>query len=133
MSAFAEYERLVSGAVDVVFGDPITVLPQRRGEVSASADPDRAQVTVVGVVDFNPRTVTPKGKEQYDAFQPNLVGEKVHVSFDEDAFASRDARPRSGDKLVAVLKTGTFHLQVVSVEPDELGRFVVPCKVLGIA
>lgn len=130
MSIFADYETLVSGHVDEVFGDEVTLFPRIRGEVSSSIDPSRPQITVVGVVDFNPRTVTPKGKEQYDAFQPNLVGEKVHVSFDENAFALSN-RPRQGDRLVAVLKSGTFTFEVVSVEEDELGRFVCPCKLLG--
>ncbi|KFL31733.1 hypothetical protein JP75_06610 [Devosia riboflavina] len=131
MSLFADLETLVSAHVDVAFGDPVTHYPRRRGEISGSADPTRSIVTVVGVVDFNPRTVTPKGKEQFDAFQPNLMGEKVHVSFDENAFPGRDARPRQGDRLVAELKTGTFTFEVVTTEPDELGRFVCPCKVLG--
>lgn len=130
MSIFAEFEPLVSEAVDRFFGDEVTLFPRRTGEVSSIADPDRPQITVVGVVDFNPRTVVPKGKEQYDAFQPNLVGEKVHVSFDENAFPA-GARPRQSDRLVAVLKSGTSTFQVVSVEPDELGRFVCPCKLLG--
>lgn len=130
MSIFAEFETLVSDAVDEFFGDEVTLFPRRRGEVSSVADPDRDQITVVGVVDFNPRTVAPKGKEQYDAFQPNLAGEKVHVSFDENAFPP-GGRPKQADRLVAVLKSGTSTLEVVSVEPDELGRFVCPCKLLG--
>lgn len=130
MSLFADLETIVSGYVDEAFGDLVTHVPRRKGEVSSVADTGRAVTTVAGVVDFNPRTVTPKGKEQYDAFQPNLMGEKVHVSFDENAFASRDVRPRSGDWLTATLKAGSFTFLVVSAEPDELGRFVCPCKVL---
>lgn len=130
MSIFAEFETLVSGEVDRFFGDEVTLFPRRRGEVSSVADPDRAQITVVGVVDFNPLTVLPKGKEQYDAFQPNLAGEKVHVSFDENAFPA-GGRPKQGDRMVAVLKSGTVTLEVVSVEPDETGRLLCPCKLLG--
>lgn len=131
MSVFAYLETIVSGHVDAVFGDPITIMPRRRGEVSSAADPDRPESTVVGVVDFNPRTISPKGKEQYDAFQPNLAGEKVHVSFDVNVFASAAARPKQGDRLVAHLKEGTFTFEVVSCEEDGLGRLVAPCKLTG--
>lgn len=135
MSLFADLETIVSVNVDWAFGDQVTHLPRRRGEVSSAPDSERPTSTVAGVVDFNPRTVTPKGKEQYDAFQPNLMGEKVHVSFDENAFPSRAARPRQGDWLTCTLKTGPFTFEVVTTEPDELGRFVCPCKVIkeGIA
>lgn len=131
MSVFAELETIVSGHLDRVFGDAVILMPRRQGEVSSIADPDREQITVVGIVDFNPRTISPKGKEQYDAFQPNLAGEKVHVSFDVNVFPSDGARPKQGDRLVAMLKYGTLTFEVVTVEADELGRLVTPCKLLG--
>lgn len=130
MSQFAEYETIISAAVDNAFGDPVTITPMAKGELSHSADGTRAIRTVTGIVDFNPRAILPKGKEQYDAFQPNLMGEKAHVSFDENLFSDDAPKPRTGDQLSGTLKSGAFKFEIAVIEPDGLGRIVCACKVI---
>ncbi|WEJ60233.1 hypothetical protein [Devosia sp. FJ2-5-3] len=130
MSIFAQYERIVSTHIDGVFGDPVEFHPKKRGEVSVVDDPIRPKRNLVGIVDFNPRVTPAKGKEQYDAFQPDLAAEKVHVSFDIASFTSRADWPQQGDHLIARLKDGVHRLDVIAAQPDEVGRLVCPCKLL---
>lgn len=132
MSLFAQYERMVSTAIDGVFGDPVIFQPRRKGEVSSwRDDPDRPPMALTGIVDFNPRITPAKGKEQYDAFQPDLAAEKVHVSFDIEHFVLGRAQwPKQGDLLTASLKDGIHQLEVIVAQPDELGRLLCPCKLL---
>lgn len=129
-SLFAELETLVSDAVDTVMGELIRVEPQTKGEVFAgSADPDRPVVDdVVGIVDINPVTVTAQDEGTYDGFQPQLAGERVHISFAESAFSSAAAWPKQGDLLVAKERSGMPKYRLNHPpQRDGIGRFVCIC------
>lgn len=128
MAIFSEFEAEVSAAVDDVFGDPIRIIPMVKGRlVSGSEDNSREPRTVVGVVDYNPELVTAKDKGQYDAFQPDAVGVRVHVSFDVGKLGAEDTWPRVGDRLKALSMPGQPVFRVSYVGARELSRVVFHC------
>jgi len=127
-SPFAELENLISEAVDSVMGEPTRIDRRRKsGRFSSSADDDRDSVTVTGVVDFNPVIADPKDKGQYDGFQPNLSGDKLHVSYAESSFASSDEYPTQDDTIVLTARSGQPSFRISRVDPDGLGRMVCVC------
>lgn len=127
MSIFAEYEDLVTDAVDEFLGDEITVIPLKVGEVVDTADNDRPLFTVTGVIDFIPETIKAKGKEGNDGFQPNLTTSVCHISISEAELTSK-GRPQKGDLLTAQLKSGPIKVKVSTDHPDKLGRVIFVCK-----
>ncbi|MCO5144543.1 MAG: hypothetical protein M9895_00040 [Aquamicrobium sp.] len=127
-SSFAELENLISEAVDSVMGEPTRIDRRRKsGRFSSSADDDRDSVTVTGVVDFNPVIADPKDKGQYDGFQPNLSGDKLHVSYAESSFASSDEHPTQDDTIVLIGRPGQPSFRISRVDHDGLGRMVCVC------
>lgn len=127
-SSFAELENLISEAVDSVMGEPTRIDRRRKsGRFSSSADDDRDSVTVTGVVDFNPVIADPKDKGQYDGFQPNLSGDKLHVSYAESSFTSKDEYPTQDDTIVLTGRPDQPCFRISRVDFDGLGRMVCIC------
>ena len=128
MSIFAGFERLITGAVDKYMGEPILIEPRLvGGYVKGPADVSRSTLTVIGLVDLNPVVLETKRKGKYDAYEPDLLGQRVHVSMDAAQFMARSLWPTKGDNLTAITMDGTPKWQVSAVEPDGLGRFVCIC------
>lgn len=129
-SLFAELETLASAAVDTVMGELIRVEPQTKGDVfSGSADGTRPVLDdIVGIVDINPVTVSAQDEGTYDGFQPQLAGDRIHVSFAESSFQSAASWPKQGDILVAKERSGMpkFRLNHPP-QRDGIGRFVCIC------
>lgn len=126
-SEFAALERLVTEAVDSHFGEPVRWVPKKQGRYfGRSADADRAEAALIGVVDFNPVTVVVQDKGKYDGGRPAVAADRVHVSFDDAQFAN--GYPREGDTLV-LLGAGRKDeaLRVSRTDPDGLGRLVCVC------
>lgn len=127
-SLFAELEELVSEAVDTVMGEPTRIDRRKKsGRFSSSADGEAASITVVGVVDFNPVIADPKDKGQYDGYQPNLAGDKLHVSYATSSFASAEEYPTQDDHIVLTARSGCPSHRISRVDHDGLGRLVCVC------
>lgn len=124
-SLFAELESLVSEAIDTVYGEPTRIERVQKGQVfagSASSSIDR-----IGIVDINPVTVRVQDEGSNDGMQPQLAGEKIHVSYDESSFAAGEV-PEVGNKIVAFTRPGAPAYLVTRVDPDGIGRFICVCK-----
>jgi hypothetical protein len=118
---FASIERLVSRAVDNLYGEIVRVDPRADGRfVHAAADPDRASFTTTAIVDLDPIIATPR---QNDGASASLSGARVHVSF---ATSSLPVDLRSGDRIVA-LERGERAFIINVVEPDGIGRVLCGC------
>jgi hypothetical protein len=128
-SLFAELETLVSSAVDTVMGERTRIEPQRRGEVfGSSADNSRPILEVVGVVDFNPVAVTAQDEGTYDGFQPQLAGDKIHVSYALSSFPNAAAYPKAGDVIIAVERPGMPKFRLTrDPDHDGVGRMICVC------
>jgi len=128
MTLFADLEKLVSAEVDALMGEP-TRIDRKTAQnqyFARSEDASRASVTAVGVVDFNPIIARPKDMGQYDGYQPDVAADRIHVSYAETEFVSRETRPREQDEIV-LLDRDNRRLRVTRVDPDELGRMVCVC------
>ncbi|TIS37509.1 hypothetical protein [Mesorhizobium sp.] len=126
---FADLETLVSAEVDALMGEPTRVVRKVPGQYfSRSADGSRADVDVIGVVDYNPVMARPKDQGQYDGFQPGVAGDRIHVSYTDSRFADRAAWPADGDEiwLLDPARLGV-KLRVTRADADELGRVVCIC------
>lgn len=129
-SLFAGLETLASASIDTVMGELIRVEPQAKGDVFAgSADSTRPVLDdVVGIVDINPVTVTAQDEGTYDGFQPQLAGDRTHVSFAESSFLSAASWPKQGDILVAKERSGMPKFRLTHPpQRDGIGRFVCIC------
>jgi len=127
-SLFAELEELVSEAVDTVMGEPTRIDRRKKaGRFSSSADGETASITVVGVVDFNPVIADPKDKGQYDGYQPNLSGDKLHVSYAVSSFTSTEDHPKQDDHIALIARTGCPSHRISRVDYDGLGRMICVC------
>lgn len=127
-SVFAGLERKVSAAVDGLYGE-ITRVHYRvtGGNFGSTADGGALPAQVVGIVDFKPVVVRMQDKSQYDGFQPDLAGDKSHVSYAESAFVAPNRFPRAGDEIELIDRAGFARLKVVRVDPDGIGRFICVC------
>lgn len=123
---FAGIERLVSRAVDNLYGELVRVDPRADGPFvrSGTGDPDRASFTTTAVIDFDPVVATVRRSEGTSAA---IAGESVHVSF---AASSLPVDLRLGDHLVA-LDRGERTFVINVVEPDGLGRVLCRCTEAG--
>lgn len=125
---FAEYEDMVSDAVDDIHGERVRVVPMVDSKYHGRGEsPDHEPFEVIGVVDTNPLMAQVTDKGQYDGFQPNIGADKVHVSVDVHRF--NDYTPRAGDTLELLDRIGADQLPrkvtVKDPQPDGLGRIVL--------
>lgn len=128
-SLFAELETLASSAVDTVMGELVRIEPMKKGDVFASsADGTRQQVTVTAVVDFNPVAVTVQDEGSYDGFQPQLAGDRIHVSIALSSFPSTSQWPQANDVITLLERSGTPKIRLTRApDHDGIGRMVCPC------
>jgi hypothetical protein len=128
-SLFSELETLASAAVDTVMGELIRIDPMKKGEVFASSvDGARQQVTVTAVVDFNPVAVTVQDEGSYDGFQPQLAGDRIHVSIALSSFQGSSQYPQANDVIVALERPGMPKFRLTRApDHDGIGRMVCPC------
>lgn len=129
-SLFAELETLASAAVDTVMGELTRIEPQSKGGVFAgSADGSRPVLdNIIGIPDFNPVTVTAQDEGTYDGFQPQLAGDRIHVSYAESSFPNAASWPQAGDYIVLKERSGIAKLKVHrGPERDGIGRFICIC------
>lgn len=128
-SLFAELETLVSSAVDTVMGELIRFDPMKSGDVFASsADGARQQVTVVAVIDFNPVAVTAHDERTYDGFQPQLAGDRVHISVALSSFQDASLYPQANDVAVALERPGMPKFRITRApDHDGIGRMICVC------
>lgn len=118
---FADLEKLVSAEVDALMGEPTRIFRKVSGQYfSRSADGGRADIDAVGVVDYNPIPARPKDQGQYDGFQAGLAADKIHVSYTDSRFASRDEWPADGDEILLLdpSRRGT-RLRITRADPDD--------------
>lgn len=129
ISLFAELESMVSEAIDGVYGEPTRIDRFKKGDVfAASADGSRPSKTVIGIVDFNPVTVTTKDEGSYDGFQPNIAADRIHVSYDLSLFQDATEWPAALDVITLTERTGMPKLKLVKPpEDDGIGRILCIC------
>lgn len=127
MSDFDEIETLVSEAIDEVYGDEIVIIRTERGEFFTRSQADSDHV-VTGIIDLNPMVIQVQDKSQYDGFQPDVSGQKVHVSIDLDEFSSKADYPDQHDilKVNDGPRKGSYK---ISAKPqnDGAGRILCVC------
>ena len=127
MTIFADLERLASAAVDERMAEATRIELRVAGQYfSRSADVDRSSLNAAGVVDYNPVMVRPKDMGQYDGYQPELAGDRIHVSYADHQFAGRADWPEPGDEIVLIARADR-RLRISRADPDELGRIVCVC------
>lgn len=125
---FAAAETKVSAAIDGWHGEMTRVSPRAAGQfVAGGPDPSRSEADVIGIIDFNPLVARIKDRSEYDGFRPEVEGERVHVTYATSRFASPAAWPRAKDHIEALDRPGSPAFQVVTVEPDGLGRILCKC------
>lgn len=123
---FARMETAVSAAVDAVHGERTRIVPRGRGEfVRGGQDPSRVVREIMGVIDFNPITIRAREQSEYDGYRPELDGEKVHVSYTASRLGSDI--PRKDDMIEALDRPGAPKFQIITAEPDGLGRVLCRC------
>lgn len=127
MSFFDEIESLASDAIDCTYGDEILIIRTQRGEFFTDSEVNDAYV-IVGIVDLNPMVIQVQDKSQYDGFQPDVSGQKVHVSIDLDEFSSKEDHPDQHDilKVKNGPRKGSYK---ISARPqnDGAGRILCVC------
>lgn len=124
-SLFAELEDLVSEAVDTMYGEPTRIERVQRGQVFAGSA--SSSIERIGIVDVNPVTVRVQDEGANDGMQPQLVGERIHVSYDETLFGAGEM-PEAGFRIIAFTRAGSPAFIVTRVDPDGIGRFICVCK-----
>jgi hypothetical protein len=129
-SLFAELEKRCSAAVDALYGEPTRIDRFKKGDVFANvADSDRASFTVIGIVDFNPVTVTTKDEGSYDGFQPTIAADRIHVSYDISLFPDAAHWPIQDDVIVLTERPGTPRIRVTRPpDHDGIGRMLCVCS-----
>jgi hypothetical protein len=133
VSVFAQLEERASAAVDHVYAERVRIDRKlmRKSAFEAAADDNRTSITVLGVVDINPKTIELADKSEYDGMGAQIRGESVHVSFDLSRFETDDDRPAQGDRLIAEDRSPAPAYRVTRVDPDGLGRIVCVCALDG--
>lgn len=128
-SYFAELERLVTDAVDDVFGERTKFTPKVQGRyLTVSKDESQPCLELIGVVDFNPVTALAQDKGKFDGMRPSVSADRIHVSYDEALFP--DALPKEGDEIELLARSGE-RLRVSRCDPDGLGRLICVCARIG--
>lgn len=123
---FAQMETAVSSAVDHLHMERTRITPRVKGEFARGGqDSTRVVREVMGVIDFNPVTIRAREQSEYDGYRPELDGEKVHVSYTASRLGS--AIPRKDDLIEALDRPGVPKFQIVTAEPDGLGRVLCRC------
>jgi hypothetical protein len=135
------FEPKASDAIDGLYGEVFLIERKVKGTVFGSvADGSRPAVYVAGIMDVNPITTTLQDKSSYDGLQPQVAGEKYHVSFDVSKFTDPSALPQKDDFLTAGTLTATGGVdtflknpafptvRVLTVDPDGIGRVVCVCS-----
>lgn len=132
MSRFAAAEQVVSDAIDGWYGDKTRIQRQSSGGYFAGAaegDP----FVVTGIVDENPITIRVQDEGSYDGMQPQLGGDKWHVSYDISKFPVGEDLPDQGDHITILLEDGVTanpafpKLRVTRRDHDGIGRVVCVC------
>lgn len=135
------FEPKASDAIDGLYGEIFLIERKVKGAVFGSvADSSRPAVYIVGIMDVNPITTTLQDKSSYDGLQPQVAGEKYHVSFDVSKFTVAADLPQKDDFLTAgtltlvgnvpnFVKNPAFPtVRVLTVDPDGIGRVVCVCS-----
>ncbi|TVR06634.1 MAG: hypothetical protein EA385_15050 [Salinarimonadaceae bacterium] len=129
---FAQLESAASVVVDSLHAETTRLIPRVAGEfVAGGADASRVERDIQGIVDFNPEIARAKEKRQYDGHRPEVDGEKVHISYRVPALGLPATWPRAKDHIRAEDRPGKPVFQVVTVEPDGIGRLVCRCVPLS--
>lgn len=123
---FAQMETAVSAAVDHLHMERTRLVPRAPGEfIRGGQDPTRVVREVMGVIDFNPVTIRAREQSEYDGYRPELDGEKVHVSYTASRLGA--FTPRKDDLIEALDRPGVPKFQIITAEPDGLGRVLCRC------
>lgn len=118
---------MTSDAVDSTMAEMTRIEPRAAGGMfSGSADTDRAQIEVMGVIDFAPVTVMVKDTAKYDGARPFVSGDKMHASFDRRNFPTWT--PRVGDVIVCIDRPSRERMKITRVDGDGLARIVCVCE-----
>lgn len=127
-SVFAELEEDLSVELDDVYAEETQIIRQTRGKYFASSAAAAVPEDLVrGIIDLNPLVIQIQDKSQYDGMQPNVVGSKVHVSYDTSLFASRDKWPKQDDVIKALEMDGQPEYKITRADPDGVGRVLCIC------
>lgn len=128
-SKFADlFEPLVSAAIDDIYGEPTRIFRMVKNQIFAASASGDAPIDVIGVIDVNPVTVTAQDEGSYDGMQPQLAGEKYHVSYDLSLFTVPGTQPVQGSEIEATTRSEIPRLRVTRVDPDGIGRIVCVCS-----
>lgn len=127
MSEFDDIESLVSETIDETYGDEIVIIRTARGEFFTKSQADKTHV-VTGIIDLNPMVIQVQDKSQYDGFQPDVSGQKVHISIDLDEFQKQADQPDQHD-ILEVEKGCNKGRYKISAKPqnDGIGRILCVC------
>jgi len=117
------FDKLVSQAVDRMFGEPTRVEPMAAGELlSGGPDPARDAFDVRGVVETGAVVAADGGG------RAAISGDTVFVSYRDELLP---IPLQTGDRIVALGRPGTPAFVVSSVDPDGHGRTVLRCRTAG--
>lgn len=99
-SPFANLDALAQGAIDAAFGEAVTIIPRKAGQLSVTADPGRAPVATRAVVSVGAGSGSIAGQSTSEfrgvsRFQ-NAPAEAV---ISAAALAALPYQPRAGDLL----------------------------------
>ncbi|MDQ0510884.1 hypothetical protein [Ancylobacter amanitiformis] len=127
MQKFAEYEAMVTQAVDDLYGERVRVEPRADSKfVLASADPDRPATTIeAAVVDLQPAVARLRNAGRNDADMAEVSADLCHISI---ADARLPFALRRGDRF-RLIDRPEQPVWAVSKEPepDGIGRTVFRC------
>ncbi|MGD9714748.1 MAG: hypothetical protein AB7V46_22210, partial [Thermomicrobiales bacterium] len=107
---FDELDALAQAAVNLVFGEPIRLVPRRGSQYSArQADPDRPARNVVGVYSVSPRTDHLAGQRNGAELSgtTKLAGVLGEIWLSTDVVAGLGYPIRRGDAVQLLEKPGT--------------------------
>lgn len=123
MSLFLNLALVADAAVDAVMGESLLITPWLPGEfVSGVADPDNAAFTAVGVLDVQGVVVDGAGTRSGARSEVETV--KPVAEFALSQFGDGRPLPQKGTQITATTRPGSPVYEVVSAEPDGLGRIV---------
>lgn len=127
MQKFADFEAMVSQAVDDLYGETVRVEPRADGKfVRQGADADRPAFDITdAVVDIQPAVARLRNAGRNDGDTAEISADLCHISIADSRLG---LMPRRGDRFVLVERVGSPVWQVAKdPEPDGLGRTVFPC------
>ncbi|MFC5760527.1 hypothetical protein [Rhizobium sp. GCM10022189] len=116
---FHELRDRVVSAVDQVFAEPVRLSPMK----AASADPDRAQVTIEAVLRTGEEKPTSTDGGSDRKWKAKIVAGQAELRIDRAKYP--DVELKKGDKVRALSRPGDVVFEVLSVNGRDHTRLIV--------